>query len=85
MDPTCQQKTVQAGGGSVMKSGCGSLVVKVMDSWPSCHEFEPGAFEDPPSRVADVGQIYRSQNILFRGWGVNVKRGGASSGVVLVT
>ncbi|GFY20931.1 hypothetical protein TNCV_3989751 [Trichonephila clavipes] len=28
--------------------GHGSLVVKVMDSWLACHEFEPSAAEDPP-------------------------------------
>ncbi|GFW42183.1 hypothetical protein TNCV_1206391 [Trichonephila clavipes] len=27
-----------------------SLVVKVTDSWPVCHEFEPGTIEDPPCR-----------------------------------
>ncbi|GFT84695.1 hypothetical protein TNCV_2767121 [Trichonephila clavipes] len=25
----------------------GSLVVKVTDSWPTCHEFEPSTTEDP--------------------------------------
>ncbi|GFV69338.1 hypothetical protein TNCV_2943081 [Trichonephila clavipes] len=31
-------------------TGCDSLVVKVMDSWLACHEFEPGAAEDPPCK-----------------------------------
>ncbi|GFY18611.1 hypothetical protein TNCV_2398361 [Trichonephila clavipes] len=28
--------------------GCGSLVVKVRNSGPECHEFEPSTGEDPP-------------------------------------
>ncbi|GFX14230.1 hypothetical protein TNCV_1767241 [Trichonephila clavipes] len=28
----------------------GSLVVKDMDSWSACHEFEPSTVEDPPCR-----------------------------------
>ncbi|GFX62570.1 hypothetical protein TNCV_4867331 [Trichonephila clavipes] len=28
----------------------GSLVVKATDSWPVCHDFEPGTTEDPPCR-----------------------------------
>ncbi|GFT19381.1 hypothetical protein TNCV_2533121 [Trichonephila clavipes] len=31
--------------------GRGSLVVKVTGTWPSCHEFEPSASENPPCRV----------------------------------
>ncbi|GFV15416.1 hypothetical protein TNCV_4834421 [Trichonephila clavipes] len=27
--------------------GYGSLVVKVMDSWPACYEFEPSTTVDP--------------------------------------
>ncbi|GFU98593.1 hypothetical protein TNCV_3654241 [Trichonephila clavipes] len=29
----------------------GSLVDKVMDSWPVCHEFETSTAEDPPFKV----------------------------------
>ncbi|GFU69154.1 integrase catalytic domain-containing protein [Trichonephila clavipes] len=32
--------------------GRGSLVVKVTDSWPECHEFEPCTAEGPPCRGA---------------------------------
>ncbi|GFW96144.1 hypothetical protein TNCV_958571 [Trichonephila clavipes] len=30
--------------------GRGSLVVKVRDSWPTCHDFERSTAEDPPCR-----------------------------------
>ncbi|GFX43978.1 hypothetical protein TNCV_4112571 [Trichonephila clavipes] len=33
-----------------LPSGHSSLVDKVMDSFPACHEFEPNTSEDPPSR-----------------------------------
>ncbi|GFY05689.1 hypothetical protein TNCV_4403561 [Trichonephila clavipes] len=36
-------KSVQA-----LSRSRGSLVVKVTDSWPTCHEFEPSVTEDPP-------------------------------------
>ncbi|GFV81083.1 hypothetical protein TNCV_2270671 [Trichonephila clavipes] len=32
--------------------GRSSLVVKVMDSWPTCHEFEPSTAEGLPCRGA---------------------------------
>ncbi|GFT51213.1 hypothetical protein TNCV_5036481 [Trichonephila clavipes] len=32
--------------------GRGSLVVKVTDSWPPCHEFDPRTAKDPPCRGA---------------------------------
>ncbi|GFU37627.1 hypothetical protein TNCV_4275251 [Trichonephila clavipes] len=31
-----------------------SLVVKVTDSWSTCHEFEPSIAEDPPSQGTDA-------------------------------
>ncbi|GFT09323.1 hypothetical protein TNCV_5062071 [Trichonephila clavipes] len=31
-------------------------VVKVTDSWPACHEFEPNTTEDPPCR-GDRGSL----------------------------
>ncbi|PRD37919.1 UNVERIFIED_CONTAM: hypothetical protein NCL1_04689 [Trichonephila clavipes] len=34
----------------LLPGGCGSLVAKVTDSWPTCHEFKPNAAEDPPCR-----------------------------------
>ncbi|GFT29138.1 hypothetical protein TNCV_3587491 [Trichonephila clavipes] len=30
--------------------GRGILVVKIMDSWLACHEFEPSTTEDPPGK-----------------------------------
>ncbi|GFW45536.1 hypothetical protein TNCV_3244761 [Trichonephila clavipes] len=30
--------------------GCGSLVVKLADSWLACHELEPSAADDPSCR-----------------------------------
>ncbi|GFV68162.1 hypothetical protein TNCV_1874441 [Trichonephila clavipes] len=33
-------------------SGHGNLVVKVTDSWPACHEFEPSTTKDSPCRGA---------------------------------
>ncbi|GFT86006.1 hypothetical protein TNCV_3256421 [Trichonephila clavipes] len=60
-DPPCRQplhvKSVEAQTSScwcVMASNSllGILVVKVTDSRPACHEFEPGAPEDPPCREA---------------------------------
>ncbi|GFW41247.1 hypothetical protein TNCV_1002401 [Trichonephila clavipes] len=35
-----------------IRCGRGSLVVKVTDSWPECHEFEPSTAEDPPCMEA---------------------------------
>ncbi|GFV19041.1 hypothetical protein TNCV_4759261 [Trichonephila clavipes] len=32
--------------------GCGSLEVKVTDSWLTCHKIEPNNAEDPPSRCS---------------------------------
>ncbi|GFX50600.1 hypothetical protein TNCV_2721871 [Trichonephila clavipes] len=37
---------------AIQGCGRGSLVAKVMDSWQACHEFEPSAAEEPPSREA---------------------------------
>ncbi|GFW89979.1 hypothetical protein TNCV_3741651 [Trichonephila clavipes] len=33
-------------------SGRRSLVVKITDSWPVCHELEPSTAEEPPCRGA---------------------------------
>ncbi|GFU36020.1 hypothetical protein TNCV_4191291 [Trichonephila clavipes] len=30
----------------------GSLMAKITNSWPTCHEFEPNTTEDPPCRGA---------------------------------
>ncbi|GFV42026.1 hypothetical protein TNCV_1568931 [Trichonephila clavipes] len=65
--------------------GCGSLVVKVMDSWLMCQEFESGTTEE----ILRVGErctlnMLRAQT-SSRWYGVVVRRRGASSGVVLIT
>ncbi|GFY26537.1 hypothetical protein TNCV_2878671 [Trichonephila clavipes] len=64
--------------------GHGSLVVKITNSWLTCHEFEPSAAEDPSclggqctsnlSRLhtPSIGVVWKSE-------------GSASSGAVLVT
>ncbi|GFW78846.1 hypothetical protein TNCV_2058671 [Trichonephila clavipes] len=60
-----------------------SLVVKVMDSWSACHEFEPCAAEDPPYRGGRCTlNISRLKCPLV---GVEVKRRGAGSDVVHAT
>ncbi|PRD30612.1 UNVERIFIED_CONTAM: hypothetical protein NCL1_25897 [Trichonephila clavipes] len=32
------------------ESGCGSLMVKITDSWPAYHDFDPSTTEDSPCR-----------------------------------
>ncbi|GFY29195.1 hypothetical protein TNCV_4723231 [Trichonephila clavipes] len=51
-------------------------------SWLACHEFDPSTTKDPPFREAM--HVSRAQT-SSRWCGVVVRRGGASSGVVLVT
>ncbi|GFV19138.1 hypothetical protein TNCV_3223561 [Trichonephila clavipes] len=46
------------------RSGRGSLVVKVTDSWPACHQFQPSTAEDPPCRGAMHVKSVKSSNIL---------------------
>ncbi|GFU72059.1 uncharacterized protein TNCV_2976441 [Trichonephila clavipes] len=40
-------------------SGCGRLVVKVMDSWPACHEFKPGIIKHRHVRERWYGPAVR--------------------------
>ncbi|GFW18847.1 hypothetical protein TNCV_5133001 [Trichonephila clavipes] len=64
----------------------GSLVVKVMDSWLVCHEFEPSSIEDPPCRGAMHVKSVESSNVLPLVWcGSVVRKRNGSSGVSLVT
>ncbi|GFW45624.1 hypothetical protein TNCV_3245621 [Trichonephila clavipes] len=49
-------------------------------SWPACHEFEPSTTKDQSSRRAMHAKSVESSNVLPL-----IRRGGASSGVVLVT
>ncbi|GFV19142.1 hypothetical protein TNCV_3223601 [Trichonephila clavipes] len=48
--------------------GCGTLVVKVTDSWPACHEFEPSTVEDPPCRGAMPVISVEISNVLPLVW-----------------
>ncbi|GFY00734.1 mariner Mos1 transposase [Trichonephila clavipes] len=45
-------------------SNRGSLVVKAMDSWPACHEFESSTAEDHPCRGAMDVKSVDSSNVL---------------------
>ncbi|GFW51751.1 hypothetical protein TNCV_1186831 [Trichonephila clavipes] len=67
-----------------MPYGHSSLVVKVMESWPACHEFEPSTTEVPSCRGAMHAKSVESSNVLPLVW-CGFRRGGSSSGVVLVT
>ncbi|GFW18296.1 hypothetical protein TNCV_4008351 [Trichonephila clavipes] len=55
------------------KGALGSLVVKVTDSWPACHEFDPSTAEDPPFRRAMHVNLTRAQT-SFRWCGVVNRR-----------
>ncbi|GFU00825.1 transducin-like enhancer protein 3-A [Trichonephila clavipes] len=61
-------KYVYTGGKSQIKAfplewcGRGSLVVKVMDSLPACHEFEPSTTKDPSCRGAIHVKSFESSN-----------------------
>ncbi|GFU86261.1 hypothetical protein TNCV_369171 [Trichonephila clavipes] len=70
---------------STPKSKCDlrSQVVKVTDLWPVGHEFEPSTAEDPPCRGTMHVKSVESSNVLP--WCSVVRRGGASSGVILVS
>ncbi|GFY20820.1 hypothetical protein TNCV_1120541 [Trichonephila clavipes] len=55
-------------------SGRGSLAVKVTDSWPGCHEFEPSIAEDLPCRRALHVKSIESLNVLpLMWWGIYEK------------
>ncbi|GFT84691.1 hypothetical protein TNCV_2767101 [Trichonephila clavipes] len=59
------------------------LVVKVTDSWPACHEFEPNTAEDPTCKGAMHVRSVEDQT-FFLWCGVEVGRGATSSCVALV-
>ncbi|GFV18439.1 hypothetical protein TNCV_4468751 [Trichonephila clavipes] len=61
--------------------GRGSLVIKVTDSWPACHEFKPGTTEDPPCRGGRC--TLNMPRLKHPHIGLEVRRGGAGSGVIL--
>ncbi|GFX53597.1 hypothetical protein TNCV_2327121 [Trichonephila clavipes] len=52
----------------MLKRGRGSLVIKVMDSWLDCHEFEPSTTEDPPDRGSMHIKSVESSNVLPLVW-----------------
>ncbi|GFT30560.1 hypothetical protein TNCV_4287021 [Trichonephila clavipes] len=54
--------------------GRGSLVVKVTDSWPACHEFEPSTTEHPPCTTALRVKSVEAQTPT-RWSGVEIRRG----------
>ncbi|GFT37417.1 hypothetical protein TNCV_150261 [Trichonephila clavipes] len=55
----------------------------VIGSWLACHEFEPSTFKDPQGRLAmHVKSVQSSKYSHY--CGVVIRRGGASSGFVLV-
>ncbi|GFW13946.1 hypothetical protein TNCV_4700811 [Trichonephila clavipes] len=62
----------------------GSLVVKITDLWFTCHKFEPSTGEQPPFKGTKHDKSVESSNFLPR-CSVILRRGGTSSGVVLVT
>ncbi|GFS69166.1 hypothetical protein TNCV_4010171 [Trichonephila clavipes] len=62
----------------------GSLVVNVTSSWRACHEFKPSTAEDPPCKGAMHVKSAEAQTSSCR-CAVEARKGGASSGVVLIT
>ncbi|GFU70415.1 hypothetical protein TNCV_3442321 [Trichonephila clavipes] len=65
-----------------MVSGRGSLVVKVTDSWPACHEFELCTAED---QQCTEGRCTLNKSRLKRPPVVHAGEGDTNSSVVLVT
>ncbi|GFX52054.1 hypothetical protein TNCV_4653831 [Trichonephila clavipes] len=55
--------------------GHGNLVVKVTDSWPACHDFEPSTPKDAPCRVAMHFKSAESSNALPLVWCGSYERG----------
>ncbi|GFU16090.1 uncharacterized protein TNCV_1300371 [Trichonephila clavipes] len=62
--------------------GRGSLVVKVTNSWPACHVFQPSTVEDPPCWGSMHFETLTRPPVSVV-W--ELRDGGASSDVVLVT
>ncbi|GFX11404.1 hypothetical protein TNCV_2804651 [Trichonephila clavipes] len=69
-------------GSSKTLRGRGSLVVKVTDSYPACHEFDTSFAEDPPGRRLMHVKSVESSNVLRWCGGVVRRRRGASSDLV---
>ncbi|GFW33152.1 hypothetical protein TNCV_2110801 [Trichonephila clavipes] len=82
---TCLTKSDQGPrNSSRLRSGRGSLVVKITDSWSACHELEPSTAKDPPCRGATHVKSVEGQT-SSRWCGVEVRRESAGSGVIFVT
>ncbi|GFU89610.1 histone-lysine N-methyltransferase SETMAR [Trichonephila clavipes] len=72
----------------LLKRGRGNLVVKVMDSWSVCHEFEPSTAEDPPcntpTQIKDkLDSVYGDSTAPFttvKYWAAKFKRDRKSLG-----
>ncbi|GFT85574.1 uncharacterized protein TNCV_4253001 [Trichonephila clavipes] len=47
---------------------CGSLVIKVTDSWSACQKFEPNTTKDPPCRGEMHVKSVQSSNVLSLMW-----------------
>ncbi|GFU12189.1 hypothetical protein TNCV_1212261 [Trichonephila clavipes] len=58
-------------------------LVKVTDSWPACHEFESSTSEEPPCRGGRC--TLNMSRLNCPPIGVEVRRWGAGSGIVLFT
>ncbi|GFW72855.1 hypothetical protein TNCV_1266981 [Trichonephila clavipes] len=52
----------------ILSGDRGSLMVKITDSWLSCHEFEPSTTKDPPCREAMRVKSVESSNVLLLVW-----------------
>ncbi|GFX77251.1 hypothetical protein TNCV_5063841 [Trichonephila clavipes] len=65
--------------------GNGILVVKVMNSWPACPEFEPSTAKDPPWREGRYTLNMSGVKRPSVGVVGKLGEGGASSNVPLVT
>ncbi|GFX21787.1 hypothetical protein TNCV_2310661 [Trichonephila clavipes] len=50
------------------RGGRGNPVVKVMDSWLACYEFEPSATKDPPRRCTMHNKSVESSDVLPLVW-----------------
>ncbi|GFW42508.1 hypothetical protein TNCV_4257031 [Trichonephila clavipes] len=57
----------------------GSLMVKVTDSWPACHEFEPRTAVVPPCRDGQYMSKYVEAQTSFHWCGGEVRRGRCTS------
>ncbi|GFU37708.1 hypothetical protein TNCV_1465851 [Trichonephila clavipes] len=58
----------------MLHNSLGNLVIKVTDSWPACHEFQPRTTENPSRREAIHVKFVETQT--FSHWcGVEIRKG----------